>query len=79
VRVVVVLAVVRKTGLSCRVCEISSKINNEVMRRIHDMAQRLMARQTERKKGFQMQFLKKEVVNVVVLSSLKTARADISL
>jgi hypothetical protein len=78
VRVVVVLAVVRKISLSCRIWEISSRINNEVMRHLHDVVQRLMARQMEWKKGFQMQFKKKEVVDVVVLL-LKTARADISL
>jgi hypothetical protein len=59
VRVVVVVAVVRKISLSCRVCEISSRINNEVMRHLHDVVQRLMARQMEWKKGFQMQFKKK--------------------
>jgi hypothetical protein len=43
VRVVVVVAVTRKIGLSYRVCEISSRINNEVMRHLHDVAQHLMA------------------------------------
>jgi hypothetical protein len=38
-----------------------------------------MARQTEWKEGFKMQFKKTEVVDVVVLLSLKTARAGISL
>jgi hypothetical protein len=54
VRVVVVVAVVRKIGLSCRVCEISSGINNDVVRHLHDVAQHLIARQTERKAGFPM-------------------------
>jgi hypothetical protein len=38
-----------------------------------------MARQTEGKEGFKMQFKKMEVVDVVVLSSLETARVGISL
>ena len=78
-RVVVVVAVVIKFGSSCRVCEINTGINNDVAKRLPDVAHYLMTRQTERKAGFQMQFKKMEVVNVVVLSSLKTARADISL
>jgi hypothetical protein len=79
VKVVVVVAVVRKIGSSSRVCEISSGINNDVAKHLPDVARCFMARQTERKKGFQMQYKKLEVIDVVVLSSLKTARADISL
>jgi hypothetical protein len=59
--------------------EISSIINNEIVKHLPGMTHHLMARQTEGKEGFKMQFLKKEVVDVVVLSSLKTVRAAISL
>jgi hypothetical protein len=79
VRVVVVIAIARKISLSCRVCEIGSIINNDVVKHLPDVAHCLIARQTEQKKGFQMQFKKLGVVDVVVLSSLQTARADISL
>ena len=78
-RAVVVVAVVRKIGFACRVCEISSIINNQIVKRLPGVTHRSMARQTEWKEGFKMQFKKTEVVDVVVLSSLKTARAGISL
>ncbi|KAJ8589515.1 hypothetical protein M405DRAFT_841812 [Rhizopogon salebrosus TDB-379] len=52
VRVVVIVAIIGKIGLSYR---------------------------TEQKEGFQMEFKKMEVVNVVVLSSLKTAKVMIKM
>jgi hypothetical protein len=46
VRVVVVIAVARKISLSCRVCEISSIINDDVVKHLPDVAHCLIARQT---------------------------------
>ena len=60
-------------------CEISTRISNEVVRHLHDVAQHLMARQMGRKVDLSMRLKKLGVVDVVVLSLLKTARAGISL
>ena len=68
-RVVVVVAVARKISMSCRVFEISSIINKDVVKHLPHVEQCLLARQTEQKEGFQMQFKKFGVVDVVVLSS----------
>jgi hypothetical protein len=56
-------------------CEISTGINNEIMQHLPDVTRCLIVRQTEQKEGFQRNFKKMEVVDVVVLSSSKTERA----
>jgi hypothetical protein len=69
-----------KNSVSPVVYENSSRINNEIKKKhLSDVTDCLMVQQTECKEGFWMQFKKTEVIDVVVLSSLKTGRVGISL